>query len=324
MFEIRRYTPDAAREWNQFVDASRNATFLFRREYMDYHADRFHDCSWMAYKGNRLMALLPANLDDGMTLHSHQGLTYGGWILPPAHLDGAGLLDIFSEAVEVWRNMGISQLIYKPLPHIYAKSPSEEDLYALFRLGAQLIQADISSTAPLGEGVHFNSQQRRHLASALKAGAYVRELHGEDEIREFMAMLADCLAERHSAKPVHSPEEMLLLAGRFPGNIRFFGASTQDCGNASGDSGIDAGVCIYDTGIVAHAQYIATTPRGRVLNLLTPLFHHLMAETFANRRFFDFGISNEGHGRHLNAGLLRQKFSYGATATAHLRFHLPL
>lgn len=324
MFEIRRYSPDAAREWNQFVDASRNATFLFRREYMDYHADRFRDCSWMAYKGNRLMALLPANIDGEMTLHSHQGLTYGGWVLPPAHLDGAGLLDIFSEAAGVWRSLGIRELIYKPLPHIYAKSPSDEDLYALFRLGAQLIQTDISSTAPLGDGVHFNSQQRRHLSSALKAGATVRELHGEDEIRGFMAMLADCLAERHGAKPVHSPEEMILLTDRFPNNIRFFGVSVQDSNAFEEDSVIDAGVCIYDTGLVAHAQYIATTPRGRELNLLTPLFHQLMSETFANRRFFDFGISNEDQGRYLNAGLLRQKFSYGATATAHLRYRLSL
>ena len=41
MFEIKRYTPEQADEWNQFVAASKNGTFLFDRRYMDYHADRF-------------------------------------------------------------------------------------------------------------------------------------------------------------------------------------------------------------------------------------------------------------------------------------------
>ena len=53
-----------------------------------------------------------------------------------------------------------------------------------------------------------------------------------------------------------------------------------------------AGVCVYDTGRVAHAQYIATTAEGRELNLLTPLFHKLITETFRDRAYFDFGTSN--------------------------------
>ena len=86
------------REWNEFVGRSRNGTFLLDRRYMDYHADRFTDCSWLAMKGNRIMAMLPANISADGVLHSHGGLTYGGWILPPAHLDGAGLLEIFTGA----------------------------------------------------------------------------------------------------------------------------------------------------------------------------------------------------------------------------------
>ena len=43
MFEIRRYTPADQQEWDRYVDGARNATFLFKRGYMDYHADRFKD-----------------------------------------------------------------------------------------------------------------------------------------------------------------------------------------------------------------------------------------------------------------------------------------
>ena len=72
MFEIKRYTPDLATEWNQFVATSKNGTFLFDRNYMDYHADRFTDFSLMIYRRGKLYALLPGNV-DGDTFYSHQG-----------------------------------------------------------------------------------------------------------------------------------------------------------------------------------------------------------------------------------------------------------
>lgn len=310
---IRRYTEADAKRWNEFAASSRNATFLFQREYMDYHRDRFEDCSWLAMKGESLRALLPANITADGTLHSHGGLSYGGWILPQAHLDGADLLEIFQAACEEWRKEGIRCLDYKPLPSIYSERPSQEDIYALFRLGGVLKEVNMSATIDLRSPGSLNKLQRRHLASANQRPIEVTETA---DIKAFMAMLADCLRERHDTTPVHNTEEMERLARLFPDNIRFFATML--------DGRMEAGVCIYDTGLVAHAQYIATTPEGRRLNLLTPLFHYLIKDRYADRRYFDFGISNEDHGKILNAGLLRQKYSYGATATAFLRYTLDL
>ena len=47
---------------------------------MDYHNDRFKDHSLMVFKDDKLIALLPANIVD-FNLRSHQGLTYGGFLL---------------------------------------------------------------------------------------------------------------------------------------------------------------------------------------------------------------------------------------------------
>ena len=44
---VVRYTSDQKIVWDSFVAASRNGTFLFMRDYMDYHADRFTDYSLM-------------------------------------------------------------------------------------------------------------------------------------------------------------------------------------------------------------------------------------------------------------------------------------
>lgn len=313
-WRLIRYDVSRRAEWDAFVDGARNATFLFRRDYMDYHADRFKDCSWMAYKGDKLRAMLPANIDEQGVLHSHQGLTYGGWILPFDHMTGADLEELFEVALKVWREMGITELDYKPIPTIYCAVPSQEELFLLYRYGAVMTNCGLSSAVDLERPIKFNKLQRRHLAAAGKLSWSICE---EESVGRFMAMLEHCLAERHGAKPVHTSEELQMLRDLFPMNIRVFTISLEGEEPA-------AGVCIYDTGITAHCQYIATTQRGRDLNLLTPLFYRLMTEEFATRRYFDFGISNEPADGSLNVGLHRQKSSYGATGVAHLRFRLSL
>ena len=50
MFEIRRYHTADQPLWDDYVSRARNATFLFYRAYMDYHADRFLDHSLMVYR----------------------------------------------------------------------------------------------------------------------------------------------------------------------------------------------------------------------------------------------------------------------------------
>ena len=46
--EIVRYAPEHRAVWDALVDHARNGLFQFRRDYMDYHADRFEDLSGMA------------------------------------------------------------------------------------------------------------------------------------------------------------------------------------------------------------------------------------------------------------------------------------
>lgn len=314
-WEIKRYRPEDRPAWDEFVRNARNSTFLFERGYMDYHSDLFRDSSLMAYKEGKLMALLPANIDSAGTLHSHQGLTYGGWILPTAHLDGADLLEIFNRALELCKSEGIKSIDYKPVPWIYSGQPSEEDLYALFRLGGEISEVNISSAINLSEPLRYNKLRKRSLRKASELSYSISETK---DCAEFMGLVEECLRERHATIPVHTAEEISLLREQFPENIKMYGL------RLSGSTSLEAGVMIYDTGRVAHAQYIASTSIGREKNLLTPLFDYLIREKYAERAYFDFGISNENHGMELNEGLLRQKFSYGATGVAYQRWKIRL
>jgi hypothetical protein len=53
------------------------------------------------------------------------------------------------------------------------------------------------------------------------------------------------------------------------------------------------------------------------LGSLDFLYHHLITSVFKEKRFFDFGISNEEQGEKLNEGLVFWKESFGASTIVH-------
>lgn len=309
---IRRYKPEDMALWDSLAGLSRQGTLLHLRGYMDYHADRFADCSLIALRKGTPTALLPANI-VGDVLYSHQGLTYGGWLTPRSHFDGSDMLALFEGWTEWCRDNGIRKIYYKAVPHIYHHVPAEEDLYALFRSGARPWITNLSSTIDMRDIPAMSTQQKRNLKKSMTAQPWIRETAYAGE---FMPVLRDCLLSRHAASPVHTAAELQLLKERFPDNIRFF-----LCGTGSD---IEAEVCIFDTNGVAHCQYIATSDAGRSNGTLTFLLHHLTTETFRDRKYFDFGTSNEAAGTILNSGLLHQKTGLGGRGVAYQSFELDL
>ena len=47
---------------------------------MEYHQDRFEDASCLVINGKKLVAVFPANINEG-AVYSHQGLSYGGLVI---------------------------------------------------------------------------------------------------------------------------------------------------------------------------------------------------------------------------------------------------
>ena len=316
MWEIRRYDPRQREEWNAFIEKARNSTFLFSRHYMDYHADRFSDHSLMAYRKGKLMAVLPANR-SGNILYSHQGLTYGGWVWAHAGLDATDIFHLWRLWMECCKAEGITKIVYKPLPYIYSEMPSGEDLYMLFLTGAGIVSTDISSAIDLDSNPGFDKLQRRHLKSAISEFevATISADDGEG-VGEFHRLLCRCLEERHGCAPVHSLEELRLLMDSFPEEILIWAA-------INGSEEIEAAICVYNTGMCAHCQYIATSPEGRERNALSVVVD-AMIEYYGDTgtRYFDFGISNEEGGKLLNPGLNRQKTSYGGSGVAYQKYEI--
>ncbi|MBQ9676748.1 MAG: GNAT family N-acetyltransferase [Prevotella sp.] len=299
MFEIVRYTADKATEWNQFVAQSKNGTFLFDRQYMDYHSDRFADYSLMFYRQGRLYALLPAN-QEGDTLCSHRGLTYGGLIMD-GNSTAARTQQLFREMNEYLRQEGFRRVIYKPVPHIFHQIPSEEDLYALFSIcDAHLIDRSLSSTIDLAKPQKWHRDRKYGAHKALANGIVIGE---SDDWAGFWDVLEYNLKAKYDARPVHTLEEIRLLHERFPQQMRLF--------TASKDSKIVGGTVLYLTSTVVHTQYISADAEGKQWRVIDALFDYLLHECDWQRRYFDFGTSNEEDGKILVEPLIYQKEGFG-------------
>lgn len=278
---------------------------MFYRDYMEYHADRFEDHSLLIHDENdKLIALLPANT-KGTTLYSHQGLTFGGFLIDEK-MRTEVMLGIFSELIDFLKKSSFKKLVYKCIPHIYHSMPAEEDQYALFLNDARLIRRDVSSTIPLMKDVKYSKGRKWSVNKAKKSNILVEQSNSSDEC---WSLLRDVLCAQHNATPVHTKEEMNLLITRFPDNIKVYIA------RLAGE--VIAGAVIYENADIAHTQYLANSSTGREIGALDLVIDFLINNIYSTKQYFDFGISNEDSGRILNTGLIAQKEGFGARPIVH-------
>ncbi len=323
MVTIKRYTAEDKPLWDSFVKTSKNGTFLFLRDYMDYHADRFLDHSLLLTdKNDKLIALLPANeteqSDGEKTIHSHQGLTYGGLIYNERmHMET--VIEVLQAVGRYYKTEGAKRLIYKPVPHIYHRIPAEEDLYAIFKLyDAKLIARNISSAIDLTTPLAWSENRRRNARKALQAGIIVER---SSDYPAFWSILSDNLLHTYGATPVHSIEEMRKLSNSMGEHIQLYMALSQDRTPL-------AGTVLYISKGVLHTQYISASPEGKSLHALDAVFYYLLHEKLPasdhHYRYFDFGTSNEQGGHYLNESLIHQKQGFGARGIVYDTYEIKL
>ncbi|MGD6806485.1 MAG: GNAT family N-acetyltransferase [Candidatus Bathyarchaeia archaeon] len=304
------YSPQNKADWDSFVASSKNGVFLFNRDYMEYHSHRFTDHSLMFYHKGKLVAVLPANTEDNI-LHSHAGLTFGG-IISSYNMRTPLMLNIFQALITHCHQVGLKEIIYKPIPYIYHSVPSDEDLYALFVNNAKLLARSVSSCVAFSDAQKFDSNRRDNLRKATRNNLAVKESR---DFESFMKIEEETLIERHGVKPVHSVEEIKLLAGRFPENIKLFASFKGDL--------MLAGILIYESRNVAHVQYAANSKEGWNIGAQDIIEDYLINVYYKKlKRYFDFGISTEKFGRILNVGLIKRKESFGASAVMYDVYHM--
>ena len=299
MYKVELYKKKKKKEWNIFIENAKNSTFLFDRNYMDYHADRFQDFSLMIYRKNKLYALLPANKKNDV-LYSHQGLTYGGLIMSKKSTT-LEVIETFQAINSFLKEQNINKVIYKPIPYIYHQVPSQEDLYALFKTtDARIIGRNISSTIYQENKIKFIESRKSGIRKALSNGITIQE---SNDYAAFWEILNTNLKNKYGVAPVHSLSEITLLQSRFPKNIKLYLACK--------DNKALGGTVLYLTPRVTHTQYISANIEGKELGVLDLLFDFLINHEYTSFPIFDFGQSTENMGNVLNESLIFQKEGFG-------------
>ena len=306
-FSIKQYEEQNKAEWDNFVDSSKNGTFLHKINYFHYHINKFNDCSIIIKKNDQVVAVMPGNIENGI-FYTHRGLTYGG-LITQHETKVEDVITYFTLINAFLVNKKINKVLYKAIPHIYSKIPAEEDEYVLFRLGARLISCSISSVICMDKRLKFSSTRMRNIK---KTHQYNLEIKTDFSYHDFWVILTNNLLKSHNVTPVHSLAEIKNLKTKFAENIKLYCVYKADeC---------IAGVVMYITEQVAHVQYISTNEFGREIAALDFLFDHLINVTFSETKFFDFGTSVEEHGHYLNEGLIFQKQGFGGRGILYRQF----
>lgn len=313
---IHNYEPSDAEGWDAFCKITHQGTFLHTRRFLSYHGDKFRDRSLVLKKDGVIVALLPAAESpvDSETVVSHPGITYGG-LLHSGKVMGEDTIEALQSVVTHYGQLGYRRFIYKAVPSIYHQVPCDDDHYAMFRLSAVRSRCDLSSAIDLTNRLPVSSRRKRSLNKAQKAGVSI--VSGLNLIENLWEVLKQNLKEKHNAIPVHSLTEITHLANLFPENI--------DCICAKVGNEIIAGVVTFETPTCLHAQYIASSDRGLNVSALDVVFEYLITDSIKKeKKWFDFGISNENEGRTLNSSLYRFKSEFGGGGVVHSMYQIKI
>lgn len=316
MVFLEKYSKDLVGSWDSFVEKSKNGTFLIRRSYMDYHKDKFKDLSLVFYNSkHHICGVFPITVDvkNGMA-SSHNGLTYGGLVVLP-NTEYDQISEMLNKTLSFLRRSGVTEFYYKPIPYIYHKYPSQEDLYWLYVNGSCLCSRSLSSVIDLNNSISFSSLRLRKIKKAMESnGLELSVCNASDNPllwKSYWILLSRILKDRHSTCPVHTYEEISYLQYKNPRNIKLY-IVFEKCKQE-----ILAGVVTYETDLVMHCQYIASSDAGCRFNALDLLFSWMIDSAKSCFRYFDFGVSTEQNGLFLNNGLLFQKQGFGGRGVCY-------
>jgi len=310
MITLRKYESSFKIDWDNFISKSKNGTFLFYRDYMDYHAERFIDHSLIFFNNDEIIAVFPANQKDSKII-SHGGLTYGG-IVCDNNISSSKMLNIFELFISYFQNKGVSEIIYKTIPYIYHSLISDEDLYALFRNKAQLFRRDYSTCIDITNYILKNNR-KNGFNKALKKGAVVKICN---DYEFFFNIVKHRLKVKYNLEPAHTASEMQLLASKFPNNIKLYGVFINEI--------MIGGTIIYENKITVHSQYLSFDDAAHEIRGLDLLLITLLTKYYCNFKWFDFGISTENEGTYLNESLVKMKEEFGGYGICYDSYKLIL
>lgn len=300
-YKVRSYISADYADWNAFIGKAKNATFLFHRDFMEYHKDRFDDFSLMIFENEKLVAVLPANKKEN-EVFSHQGLTYGGLVFAES-FKGSDLNEILEAVFQFLKDNSISKLTLKPILSFYTSADYIQYESFLIQKNGQLFRRDLNLAIDFSKPLQVSKSKLKHFRKTVKLGLELRQETVFDTF--WNQILEPRLQEKYQAKPVHNLKEITKLHHQFPDKILQY--------NAYFEGELLAGVTLFHSEKVIKSQYGATSEKGEKLRALDFIFISLIEKYKDSVNFFDMGTVTEMNGKSYNKGLLQQKEELGCT-----------
>ena len=309
MMQVIKYNIEHKAQWDAFVQQSDNFSFLFYRDYMAYHSDRFIDLSLMLFEKDKLKCLLPGNSTNGI-FYSHQGLTFGTMIHEP-HFTYEKASLYLAHFMSFLKEEGLKQMLVKSQPFFYTSSLNHIQDY-LFN-HRQLQQQKLEIGAFIQSENHAFPKSSIEKRKLRLSDFYVDE---DNPLDEFWDVLEQNLKQQHGSKPVHTLKEIKKLTKLFPDNIKLFVIRHVDTNH------IDAGTLLFDNGSVVKMQYIATSDNGRTNRAIHAMYYLFISQYKKTKKYIDMGTCMTDED--VNTSLLYLKQRFGAEVYCTQRFTLAI
>ena len=172
---VEPYAPAQRDEWDDLVSSARARHFFFQRGYMDYHADRFIDSSFIVRLGGQAIAAFPAGPRNERW---YSWRAYVRRSLSTPELTTARAVAALDAVAALLKSGGARRLVYKPVPHIYHVAPAEEDLYALHAAGAVLVRREVSAAVCPAVLPAIRPNAGEHLRVRAERGSWSARMSG--------------------------------------------------------------------------------------------------------------------------------------------------
>lgn len=293
--EVRKYEEGYREQWEDFIERSANGTFLQRRSFIEYHGDRFEDASLMVWEGEELLSVFPAHR-VGDQIFSHQGLSFGGWIIRVG-LNEITVEKIISETLELFKSKGIEKVSVTPIPEFYYTQVLSESVYR--HNGFSSASSSPTYVISLPNTIK-NKGRKWALKKANKNAIRIEE--GEVDQDFWEKLLVPQHLYQMGKLPVHSWEEIKTLSLAHKGRIRLLSAYLE--GKRVG------GIVLFKHSKVIRLQYIAVNKEGREKSVMDLMMDYLMQ--IPQTQYLDLGGVVDPRTKEPNFGLVYWKESFGS------------
>ena len=320
-FRIVRYIDDFEIAWDEFViDNSKNSTFLHTRKFFKHNeANNENDYSFLFYKKNKLIALLPATAyleSENKVFNSHQRSTYGGFVLSKdiAVTDFDFIIQLL---IDLLISEGFNEVVIRPSFSIYHTELSNEQEYLLWKNRFEIKTRELELAINLKEDIEleYSDSTKRNIKKAKKNEITVEE---SNDLDSYWVIVEKNLL-KFSKQPVHSVNDIKRLRELVGDNcVRLF------CAKHKGK--IIAGILAFVANSnVLHAQYIASDNDFQELRPLNAVIDYIAKQAQQESfKYFNLGMVTEPGGVDLNEGLCKFKEGFGAKGVLRETMHLIL